>query len=88
MADHIEPGLAPGARKRVVFISILFILFGIGIIPMSLTAYRAGTPIPMLSRGREIYGWEGFVTSFLAIVVGIGGIWAVHRLKRRPSVGP
>jgi hypothetical protein len=80
---EIEPGFAPGANRRVLLISIVFIIFGIGILPMSLHAFHSGEPIPMLSRGRQIYGWEGILISGLAIIVGIGGIWAVLSRMRR-----
>ncbi len=77
--DEVDPNLTPGWQRRVLFFSIAFIIFGIIIIPMSLTAYRSGHPIPMLTKTRPIYGWEGFPISFLSEVIGIGGIWAVRR---------
>ncbi|MGI8496836.1 MAG: hypothetical protein ACR2OG_04530 [Gemmatimonadaceae bacterium] len=86
MPEKIDPGLEPGAPRRVIVISIVFILFGIVIIPMSLTAYRSGQPIPMLSKTRPIYGWEGLLISFLAVLAGIGGIWAALRKIKPGSV--
>ena len=88
MQNQIDPGFKPGASRRVIILSIVFILFGIGMIPMSLTAYRTGTPISLLSRGRPIYGWEGFLISFLSVIIGIGGIWAAlrHRHKTKSTL--
>lgn len=83
MSNEVDPGFKPGVVRRVIMISSALILFGIAIIPMSITAWNSGQPIPMLSRGRQIYGWEGFVIAFFAVVVGIGGIWAAVRHKRQ-----
>jgi hypothetical protein len=84
MPNEIDPGFEPGVVKRVTIISIVFLVFGIVIIPMSLTAFRSGESIPMLSHNRPIYGWEGFVISFFAELIGVGGLWAAarHRAKR------
>jgi len=83
MSNEIDPGFKPGVVRRVIIISCVFILFGVAIIPMSITAWNSGESIPMLSRGRAIYGWEGFAIAFLSVVVGIGGIWAAIRHKRQ-----
>jgi hypothetical protein len=83
MTEDYDPNLSPGWERRTIVIAIILILFGIAIIPMSITAYRSGQPIPMLTRERPIYGTEGFFITFCCVMVGIGGIWAVKRKKRR-----
>ena len=70
-------------ERRVIVISIIFIVFGLGIIPMSLSAFRSGQPIALFSHDRPIYGWEGFLTTICAELAGVGGIWGVMRKRRR-----
>ncbi len=83
MPDQIDPGFAPGARKRVLLISVVFIVFGIILGPMALDAFRSGEPIKMISNRHQVFGWEGLLISFGSIVIGIGGIWAALRHRRR-----
>ncbi len=82
MPDQIDPGFAPGAKKRVLLISVVFIVFGIILAPMSLDAYHSGQPIKMISNRHQVFGWEGLLISFASIVIGIGGIWAALRRGR------
>ncbi len=81
MANEIDPGFAPGTNRRVITISIVFIVFGIVLFPIALSAFRSGQPISMLSNRRPIYGWEGLLISVLSVIIGIGGVWAVSRRR-------
>ncbi len=82
MSDQIDPGFTPGARKRILLISGVFIGFGLVLFPMALAAFRSGEPIRMISNRQQVYGWEGLLIAFLSVVIGIGGIWGVMRRKR------
>ena len=82
MPDQIDPGFTPGARKRILLISSVFIGFGIVLFPMALAAYRSGEPIHMISNRQQVYGWEGLLISFLSVIVGIGGIWGAMRRRK------
>jgi hypothetical protein len=82
MAQNYDPNLSPGWERRYIVIAIILILFGIGIIPMSITAYRTGQPIPLLSGHRTYYGWQGFLVTFCCVSAGLAGIWVSTRTKR------
>ena len=82
MAEDYDPNLSPGWERRNIVIAIILILFGIGIIPMSITAYRTGQPIPLLSGHRTFYGWQGFFVTICCVAAGVAGIWATKRKKR------
>jgi hypothetical protein len=83
MTEDYDPNLSPGWERRTMVIGIILIIFGIGIIPMSITAYRTGHPIPLLTGRRTIYGPEGFFISFCSVAAGLAGIWAAVRKKGR-----
>lgn len=83
MSEDYDPNLSPGWERRTIVIGIILIIFGIGIIPMSITAFRTGQPIPLLTGRRTIYGQEGFFITACAVTAGLAGIWAVKRKKGR-----
>jgi hypothetical protein len=82
MAENYDPKLSPGLERRYIVIGIILILFGIAIVPMSLTAYRTGQPIPLLSGRRTVYGGQGFFVTFCCVTAGLAGIWATTRKRR------
>jgi hypothetical protein len=83
MTEDYDPNLSPGWERRNIVIGIILIMFGIGIIPISITAFRSGQPIPLLSLKRNIYGAEGFFITFCSVTFGLLGIWAAKRKKGR-----
>jgi hypothetical protein len=83
MPQDYDPNLSPGWERRNMVIGIILILFGIGIVPMSLTAYRTGQPIPLLSGHRTFYGIQGFFVTFCCVTAGLAGIYAAKRKKAR-----
>ena len=85
MTNKIVPGREPGENRRVVFISIVLLIFGVAITPMSLAAFRSGEEIPLLTKTRPIYGWEGLLTAALSEIVGCAGLWVVWRRRSTPS---
>jgi hypothetical protein len=82
MAENYDSKPSSGWERRNVVIGIILIVFGIGIIPMSLAAYRTGQPIPLLSGHRTFYGWQGFFVTFCCVTAGLAGIWASRRKTR------
>jgi hypothetical protein len=83
VTQDYDPNLSPGWERRTMVIGIILIVFGIGIIPMSITAFRSGQPIPLLSGRRSIYGPEGFFITLCCVAAGLAGIYAAKRKKSR-----
>ena len=83
MQNETERGFESGSAKRITIISIFFIVFGIALIPMSITAIRSGQPIPLLSRTRPVYGGKVLRRALGAELIGVGGLWAASRRRRR-----
>jgi hypothetical protein len=82
MAANYDPKPSPGTGRGNIVIGMILILFGIAIIPMSLTAYRTGQPIPLLSGRRSVvHGAQGFFVTFCCVAAGLAGIWASRRKK-------
>ncbi|MDQ6828893.1 MAG: hypothetical protein M3081_08510 [Gemmatimonadota bacterium] len=77
----IQPGIETSPRG-IVGISIVFIVFGIVVFFLSLSAIRTGKEIELLSHDRRIGGYEGMLIAFGGVLVGVGGIWAVRRMKK------
>jgi hypothetical protein len=82
MAEDYDPNLSPGWERRNIVIGIILILFGIGIIPISITAYHSGQPIALLSGHRTYSGAQGFFVTCCCVAAGVAGIWAAKRKKR------
>jgi hypothetical protein len=83
MTEDYDPNLSPGWERRTIVIGIILIMFGIGIIPTSISAYRSGKPIPLLTGRRTVYGPEGFFITFCCVSAGLAGIYAAKRKKGR-----
>ena len=82
MAEDYDPKLSPGWQWRNIVIGMILILFGIGIIPVSITAYRTGRPISLLSGHRSYSGAQGFIVTFCCVAAGLAGIWSSMRKRR------
>ncbi len=77
----IQPGIQSSPRS-LVGVSIMFIVFGIVVFFLSLSAIKTGKEIELLSHDRSIDGYEGMLIAFGGVLVGVGGIWAVSRMKK------
>ncbi|MEP6691696.1 MAG: hypothetical protein ABJD07_11095 [Gemmatimonadaceae bacterium] len=82
MQPGMEPGIETSARG-IVFISLVFIVFGIVVFFLAISALKSGTNIELLSHDRPIDGYEGMFIFVLAELSGAGGLWAVARRKKR-----
>ncbi len=79
--NKITPGIQTSPRG-LIGISVVFIVFGIVVFFLAMSALKTGKDIELLSHDRAINGYEGLFIAFLGVLIGVGGIWAVLRMKR------
>lgn len=79
----MDPNAPRKSQRGFVAFCLIFIGFGIYLFPLGVNAFRTGMPVRGLSLGKQ-YDWlEVMFTSVAAILIGVGGIWAVLRERRR-----
>jgi hypothetical protein len=72
MPYEYDPYLTGSTARGLRILSIGMITCGIYLVPVSLHAWQSNTMIRIGNTGRmQYWPWEGFVTAFLMIAVGI-----------------
>jgi hypothetical protein len=76
----VQPGIQT-SPKGLLALCAAFVGFGVIVFFKALTAIRTHAYIAELSRRRQIDGYEGMLIAACAVVVGVGGVWAVLRKR-------